>query len=100
MSNNPPINNAVLNLNNKAGKKGKKVLLKEPVADFVDIQSYKKETKQQTYLPNGKIPNRWKIEWDNMSLRTKVGWSIITFGIRPLLNLGVCDCTEIVDVAD
>lgn len=35
-----------------------------------------------------------------MKLKEKIGWTIITLGIRPLLNLGCCCKEDSVDVVD
>ena len=45
-------------------------------------------------------PNKWKKKWDKMPLSEKIGWSIITLGIRPLLNLNCCCSAESIDVGE
>ena len=119
MLNNHQTTNEILNINNNTKQKKHVVFIDNfGKSDVIEIESYKRYNKQaygdvlqeltadkdnKKFYRNEKYikkiikrqpkPNKWQQKWDKMSFKSKIGWSIITLGIRPLLNLDFC-CSE------
>ena len=119
MLNNHQTTNEILNINNNTKQKKHVVFIDNfGKSNVIEIESYKRYNKQaygdvlqeltadkdnKKFYRNEKYikkiikrqpkPNKWQQKWDKMSFKSKIGWSIITLGIRPLLNLDFC-CSE------